>query len=97
MRFLGAAAALLALIVTMAAEQPTPASLGLGLVGIAAFAISCLFKGGKAVPSLPPAQQTRPGPTQPTGSASADGGLGTADAAANIHRALMAGVRPQRT
>lgn len=96
MRAAGAASAFLALVVTMTAERPTVESLGLGLLGIVAFAVSCLFKGGKAARSQGSVSAARTETPEPSASGFAGYGLSATDDAATMHPALMAGVQPTR-
>jgi len=96
MRAVGAMAASLALLVTMTADRPTTGSLGLGLLGVAAFAISCLFKRGGPAPSRAPQPVPRPSTPEQGAPSFAGYGLGVADDAAKLHPALMAGVPSPR-
>jgi hypothetical protein len=89
-RISGAAAAFLALIVVMTADRPGPGSLGIGVLGIVAFAISRLFKAAGSVPS--PATPSRTEPVRPEPVGFAGYGLSASDDATSLHPALTAGI-----
>lgn len=93
-RALGAASASLALVVAMAMERPTAGSLGLGLLGILAFAVSRLFRKRVSPPpkrTAPVPQQARP---EPAAAVIAGYGLLQTDDGTTLHPALTAGIQP---